>query len=299
MNNIKTWLHAARPRTLPLAFSSTLMGSFLAWHDKPFKWSVFILALLTTLFLQVLSNLANDYGDSVNGMDNMHRVGPVRTVQSGAITKGGMLMGIIITSMMAFFSGLLLIAYGFNFNISIGGFIFLLLGIGALAAAIKYTVGKNPYGYMGWGDLFVFLFFGLTGVIGTYYLHTGTITLDIVLPASAVGLLSTGVLNLNNMRDIEGDARSGKRTLVVIIGSKSARLYHVFLITSSWLLLLIYTLFNYGALKELFYFMVLPIFIFHLLNVFKTKTPRDLDPQLKKLAIATFLMVLIFGIGQF
>lgn len=275
------------------------MGSFLAWHDKPFKWSVFIIALLTTLFLQILSNLANDYGDSVNGMDNVHRVGPVRTVQSGAISKGGMLMGIIITSMMAFFSGLLLIAYGFNFNISIGGFIFLLLGIAALAAAIKYTVGKNPYGYMGWGDLFVFLFFGLTGVLGTYYLHTGTITFHILLPASAVGLLSTGVLNLNNMRDIEGDARSGKRTLVVMIGSKNARFYHVFLIASSWLLLFLFTLINYESIRELLYFLVLPSFIFHLFIVIKTKIPRDLDPQLKKLALATFITVIIFGIGLF
>jgi 1,4-dihydroxy-2-naphthoate octaprenyltransferase len=273
------------------------MGSFLAWYDKPFKWPVLILALLTTLFLQVLSNLANDYGDSINGMDNIHRVGPVRTVQSGAISPKGMLMGIIITSTLAFLSGVLLIAYGFNFNISLGGLIFLLLGLGALAAAIKYTVGKNPYGYMGWGDFFVFVFFGLTGVLGTYYLHTGTLNLDLLLPASAVGLLSTAVLNLNNMRDIDGDARSGKRTLVVIMGSRVARIYHLILILSSWISLLLFTLINYGSFIELLYLLAAPLFIYHLLSVFKTTTPRELDPQLKRLAMATFATVILFGLG--
>lgn len=297
MNNIKTWLHAARPRTLPLAFSSTLMGSFLAWYDKPFKWPVLVLALLTTLFLQVLSNLANDYGDSVNGMDNIHRVGPVRTVQSGAISLSGMLWGIVITSTLAFISGILLIAYGFDFKISIGGFVFLILGLGALAAAIKYTIGNNPYGYMGWGDFFVFIFFGLTGVLGTYFLHTGILNFELLLPASAVGLLSTAVLNLNNMRDIEGDARSGKKTLVVIMGSGSARIYHVTLIILSLLFLMIFTIMNYGEAKELLYLITFPLFAMHLRAVFKTKSPKDLDPQLKKLAIATFLTVIMFGIG--
>jgi 1,4-dihydroxy-2-naphthoate polyprenyltransferase len=224
------WIHAARPRTLPLAFSSTLLGSLLAWHDRPFKVSVFILALLTTLFLQILSNLANDYGDSVNGMDNEHRVGPQRTVQSGAISRKAMLAAIIVTSTLALITGILLIAFGFDFSLSPTVIIFFLLGLASLAAAIKYTVGKNPYGYRGFGDLFVYIFFGLTGVLGTYFLHTGSIPWMMLLPASAIGFLSTAVLNLNNMRDVEGDARSGKRTLVVIMGNDKAHYYHLLLI---------------------------------------------------------------------
>lgn len=293
---MKNWIKAARPRTLPLAFSSTLLGSLLAWHDKPFKVPVLIMALLTTLFLQVLSNLANDYGDSVNGMDNEHRVGPQRTVQSGAISRKAMLAAIIITSALALISGILLIGFGFNFNLSTGGIVFFLLGITSLAAAIKYTVGKNPYGYLGFGDLFVYIFFGLTGVLGTYYLHTGRISWLEVLPATAVGFLSTAVLNLNNMRDVEGDSRSGKRTLVVMMGSSKAHYYHLFLITGSMISLVAYTLLKYSSPLQFIYLLLVPFFYIHLKKVFITSPPAALDPELKKLAIATFGTAVLFGI---
>lgn len=293
---MKNWIKAARPRTLPLAFSSTLLGSLLAWHDKPFKVPVLIMALLTTLFLQVLSNLANDYGDSVNGMDNEHRVGPQRTVQSGAISRKAMLAAIIITSALALISGILLIGFGFNFNLSTGGIVFFLLGITSLAAAIKYTVGKNPYGYLGFGDLFVYIFFGLTGVLGTYYLHTGRISWLEVLPATAVGFLSTAVLNLNNMRDIEGDSRSGKRTLVVMMGSSKAHYYHLILITGSMISLVAYTLLKYSSPLQFIYLLLVPFFYIHLKKVFITSPPAALDPELKKLAIATFGTAVLFGI---
>lgn len=293
---MKNWIKAARPRTLPLAFSSTLLGSFMAWHDEPFKVPVFILALLTTLFLQILSNLANDYGDSINGMDNEHRVGPKRTVQSGAITPKAMLTAILITSSLALISGILLIAYGFNFSLSGEGILFFLLGLASLAAAIKYTVGKNPYGYIGFGDLFVYIFFGLTGVLGTYYLHTGTLTWLEVLPATAVGFLSTAVLNLNNMRDVEGDRRSGKRTLVVIMGSEKAHYYHLFLIAGAIIALLIYSALKYHSPLQFVFVLLLPFFIIHLKKVFTTTPPAALDPELKKLALATFGTAVLFGI---
>lgn len=290
------WIHAARPRTLPLAFSSTLLGSLLAWHDKPFKVSVLVLALLTTLFLQVLSNLANDYGDSVNGMDNEHRVGPQRTVQSGAISRSSMLVAIIVNSALALISGILLIAYGFNFSLSPSVIIFFLLGLASLAAAIKYTVGKNPYGYRGYGDLFVYIFFGLTGVLGTYYLHTGHIPWMMLLPASAIGFLSTAVLNLNNMRDVEGDARSGKRTLVVIMGNEKAHYYHLLLIVGAWISLLVYRMSHFYTPFQFVFLITLPFFIIHLKKVFTTKPPAALDPELRKLAIFTFITAVLFGV---
>lgn len=296
MMHVKAWVHAARPRTLPLAFTSTLLGSLLAWQDKPFKMPVMLLGLLTTLFLQVLSNLANDYGDSANGMDNEHRVGPNRAVQSGDIPLRSMLVGVVITSLLALISGVLLIGYGFDFHINTESFIFLLLGLAALAAAIKYTVGKNPYGYIGFGDLFVFLFFGLTGVLGTYFLHTGNIYPALLLPASAVGLLSTAVLNLNNMRDREGDAVSGKRTLVVLIGITSARFYHLILILSAWVCLVVYRLLHYENPLQWLFLITLPLFILHLQKVHKVSTPAALDPELKKLAIATLITSVIFGV---
>jgi len=290
------WIHAARPRTLPLAFSSTLLGSFMAWDDKPFKVPVFILALVTTLFLQILSNLANDYGDSVNGMDNDLRVGPKRTVQSGAISQKNMLTAIIITSALALLSGVLLIGYGFNFNLSAEGILFFLLGLASLAAAIKYTVGRNPYGYIGFGDLFVYIFFGLTGVLGTYYLHTGNLTWLEVLPATAIGFLSTAVLNLNNMRDVEGDSASGKRTLVVLIGSNYAHYYHLFLISGAIITLLAYSILTYHSPLQFIYLLMLPFFVVHLRKVFTTTPPAALDPELKKLALATFATTLLFGV---
>ena len=293
---MKNWIHAARLRTLPLAFSSTLLGSLLAWHDKPFKISVFILALLTTLFLQILSNLANDYGDYVNGKDNENRVGPKRAVQSGAITPKAMLAAIVIVAMLTLVSGILLIAYGFDFSISYGGLLFFLLGLAALAAAINYTVGKNPYGYMGFGDLFVYIFFGLTGVLGTYYLHTNTLGWQMILPASAVGLLSTAVLNLNNMRDIKGDEISGKRTLVVIMGSIKAHYYHLMLIMGAFLCFIVYRWLTYPSPFRWLFLITLPFFAFHLYKVFTTNPPAALDPELKKLAIATFIISILFGL---
>ena len=293
--NIKAWLHAARPRTLPLAFSSSLMGSFVAWHDVHFKWAVFGMALLTTLFLQVLSNLANDYGDSVNGADNPDRVGPKRSVQSGEISLKQMKVAVIITSVLALISGIILIGSGIGFTLSQGWLVFLLLGIMALSAAIMYTAGSKPYGYIGLGDLFVFLFFGLAGVLGTYFLHTSSLRYDLLLPATASGLLSTAVLNLNNMRDIKGDALSGKRTLVVIIGSSWAKIYHAVLVCGALIALTIWTIIHYNTPLQFLFLLMVPVFAQHLAVVFRNKIPAELDPQLKKLALATFATVVIFG----
>ncbi len=291
------WIRASRLRTLPLAFSCSLMGSFVAWHDGAFNAGVFWLALITTLFLQILSNLANDYGDSVNGADNPHRVGPARTVQSGAISRKEMKNAVILTSVLAFISGIVLIGAGIGFSFSLGWLAFLGLGLLALAAAITYTAGSKPYGYVGLGDLFVFLFFGLTGVIGTYFLHTQTLKAAILLPATAVGFLSTAVLNLNNMRDVHGDSLSGKNTLVVKFGSKMARYYHAALILGSMAALLIWTLLNYRHPAQFGFLVTILFLVPHIALVFRNKVPANLDPQLRKLAFTTFLTVILFGLA--
>ncbi len=207
----QAWLLAARPRTLPLACASILLGSGLAASAHAFNPAVLVLALLTAIALQVLSNLANDYGDAASGADDQSRIGPIRAVSSGLLTPKAMRRGMVITAMMAALLGLLLLLTAFDNQ---WGEIatFLLLGAASLLAAVTYTVGLGgtPYGYRGLGDIAVFIFFGLLGVLGTYYLHVQQLSWLPLLPAAACGLLATAVLNVNNVRDIESDARNGK-----------------------------------------------------------------------------------------
>ncbi|HOX80225.1 MAG TPA: 1,4-dihydroxy-2-naphthoate octaprenyltransferase, partial [Bacteroidales bacterium] len=196
---LKEWIDAARPRTLPLSLSSTLMGSFMALSFHQFSWSVFILAMLTTVMLQILANLANDYGDTLSGVDNKERIGPKRGLQRGAISLQAMRNAIIINVLLSVIFGIWLILEGLHYRISIMALIYLLMGFAAILAAIKYTVGRNPYGYVGLGDLFVFIFFGPVGVAGTYYLHTNTWDPCVWLPSISLGLFSVAVLNINNI----------------------------------------------------------------------------------------------------
>lgn len=297
MEKLESWLKAFRLRTLPLSFSSVILGSFLAYNKGYFELGVLIGALLTTLFLQVLSNLANDYGDAVNGVDNDFRIGPQRSIQSGEISLKEMKWGIVIFTILSLFSGIWLLVKGTKGLDVSAGLILLGIGLVAIAAAIKYTIGKKPYGYIGFGDLAVFLFFGLTGVMGTYFLHSQQISLDEFLPAISIGLLATGVLNLNNLRDRENDKASGKRSLVVIMGLPKARIYHAFLICSAIAASIAYTLLNYQSIYQFLYIITFPIIIQNILVVFKNERPADLDPELKKLAISTLLFAITFGIG--
>ena len=296
--NIKTWLIAFRLRTLPLALSSAILGSMLAYANGAFRWPIMLLAVLTTLFLQVLSNLANDYGDAMHGTDNLNRLGPQRVTQSGLITREEMKRMILLFIMLSLISGSLLIYTGLH---HIGWktiLVFFLLGLSAIYAAIKYTVGKNPYGYIGFGDVFVFLYFGIVGVAGTYYLHVNSFEPWILLPASAIGLLSSGVLNLNNMRDIENDARSGKRTLVVHIGSKAAKIYHLILISLSILFSLVYALVYFNSAFQLLFMLTCPLFALNVIVVMKNTEPLELNNELKKLALSTFAFSITFGLGM-
>lgn len=298
---LRHWLHAFRLRTLPLAVSSIIVGSACAAYLQKlssyvvFRPVVLALALLTAILLQILSNLANDLGDHQHGTDNAERVGPQRAVQSGAITPAQMKRAMIICGLLAFVSGCTLITTALGLTLKT--LLFLLLGLAAIGAAVKYTFGSNPYGYAGLGDISVFLFFGIVGVCGTFYLHTKTYDPLLLLPASAFGLLSTGVLNVNNMRDIMNDATSGKRTLVVRMGSANARIYHTVLVAGGLLILLASTSTVFVSPWQLLFLLALPGFIIHLKRVWSASEPRSLDPQLKVLALGTFLTALLFSLG--
>jgi len=294
---MKKWIQAFRLKTLPLALSNTIIGSCLAASDDGFRWSVFGLAALTTILLQTMSNMANDYGDFVNGKDTAERIGPKRMVQSGEITPKIMLRGIIVIGFLCVVSGSALILIGTAGMDITNLLIFGVLGLAAIAAAIKYTVGKNPYGYRGLGDIFVFIFFGLVGVIGTYFLHTQSFRWDILLPASAIGFLSTGVLNMNNMRDYEADKNAGKTTIVVAMGVKKAAYYHLFLVCGAVLLAVIYTLLNYHSVGQWLFVLSFPILFLNLKKVFTYKSALELYPELPRLSMASLVFAVTFGLG--
>jgi len=297
MASIKVWISAFRLRTLPLALSATILGSFLAYDNNTFKWAVLILGIITTLCLQILSNLANDYGDAQKGTDNEKRLGPQRLTQAGIVTRRHMRGMILLFVILSLLSGCSLIYFGLKDTGSYLSLLFFLLGIAAIVAAIKYTVGKKPYGYTGLGDIMVFLFFGLLGVGGTYFLHGLSFEWAILMPASAIGLFSAGVLNLNNLRDRENDKENGKMTLVVKLGLRRAKIYHGSLLTTGFLISLLYTLTHYNSPYQFLFLLTLPMLISGVMKVLKNTVAMELNSELRKLAIATLIFALTFGIG--
>jgi len=297
MASVKSWIKAARLRTLPLAMSGILMGSALAYFDGGFQTKITGLAIVTALFIQIFSNFANDYGDSQKGTDNQHRVGPKRTVQSGEISPNEMKVGMVTLILLSLVAGIWLVAEGTKELDRTTFLLFLAFGIVALIAAYRYTAGSNPYGYAGFGDIAVFLFFGLLPVVGTYFLNTHMINPGIFLPAVSIGLFSTGVLNLNNMRDIENDRNSGKKTVVVRMGSDKSRLYHTSLIIFGWLSVLLFVALRFESIYQILFLLTIPLFIRDLVKINQIQEPHQLDPFLKKLSIATLLFTLLFGIG--
>jgi 1,4-dihydroxy-2-naphthoate octaprenyltransferase len=297
VKNVSIWIEAARLRTLPLALSSIITGSALAQFDGAFNLRVLIPALLTAIFLQILSNLANDYGDAVKGTDNDGRVGPLRSVQSGAITQAQMRKGIACMTFAAILAGIWLICEGLS-GLSLVDYIsFMFLGLISVIAALTYTLGKNPYGYSGLGDIVVFLFFGLTGVLGTYFLHRHVLSWGAALMAVVLGLFSMGVLNLNNMRDMENDRRCGKITIAAKLGMSRAKKYHSFLIISGLLGSALFTALNFKSKGQLAIILIFPVFIRDINAVSKIKDHRELDPFLKKLSLSTFIFSILFGVG--
>lgn len=298
MRKVSAWIESMRLRTLPLSVSGIILGSCLAAKAGFFSWAIFFLAILTTLSFQVLSNLANDYGDGLKGTDNEHRIGPERAIQSGKITPKEMRNGIIINVIIAFIFSTLLIFTAFGNSHGLLVLIFFILGIASIAAAIKYTVGNSAYGYYGLGDLFVFIFFGLVSVIGGYVLYAKNINVIVYLPAVIVGLLSAGVLNLNNLRDIASDEASNKNTLAVKLGVKNTKIYHNFLIISALVLSALFGILYFQSYYSLMFVISYIPLLLHLNRFNKNKVPKLLDPELKKLALSTVLLAILMGLGQ-
>jgi 1,4-dihydroxy-2-naphthoate octaprenyltransferase len=252
--------------------------------------------LSTTLCLQILSNLANDYGDTIHGADSADREGPKRSVQQGHISQQQMKNAIIVFSALSFINGISLLIVALEFG-SIAFYSFLAMGIMAIFAAIAYTNGKRPYGYLGLGDFFVFLFFGVVGVCGTYILHSGHFNMLILFPAISCGLLATGVLNVNNIRDIKSDEKAGKRSIPVRLGRSKAKIYHFSLIATAWISIVVFLWLNDGGNSKYLVLLSLPLFVFHLLRLSRAKTSTEIDPLLKQLALSTLFFVVAFGFG--
>jgi 1,4-dihydroxy-2-naphthoate octaprenyltransferase len=307
MSKTKAWISAMRLRTLPLSFSVIITGNALAfgylqnWQytdpvPEKFRWDILGLTLMTTLLLQILSNFANDFGDSKKGADNEGRIGPQRAVQSGVISSGDMFKGVIVTALLSLISGIILLYVAFE-SFDKAFIQFLLLGVFAILGAIGYTVGKKAYGYKGLGDFFVFVFFGLLGVIGSFYLHYQEIYMPSIIFGIMMGALSSAVLNLNNMRDRENDEKVGKRTLAVRLGFKNSKLYHYILFIIFWGPLIFMLLPNIGQNWKAF-LLFAPVLIIHMLHILKVvsiEEPKDYDPELKKVALSAFLFsILLF-----
>ncbi|MEQ8626740.1 1,4-dihydroxy-2-naphthoate octaprenyltransferase [Ekhidna sp.] len=292
---MKSWIQAFRLRTLPLAFSGWLVGISLTANAATLNYTVAGLTLLTAVFLQILSNLANDYGDATSGVDEK-RTGEVRMVSSGQISSQAMKKAMIVFSLLSLASGSWLLYLAFP-NDFIKAIIFLLIGLIGIAAAIKYTVGKNPYGYAGFGDIFVFVFFGLVLVFGTYYLQVQRLDWLIFLPAASLGLFSVGVLNVNNIRDIESDKAAGKNSIPVRIGRVAAVRYHSVILVLGLLLSALYVHLTFSTLWGFLFLMVGFLFQKNIRAV-STLPSAKLDPYLKQMAISTLLFAVLFSVGQ-
>lgn len=294
----KAWVAAARPRTLPLALASISLGTFLAAANNVLNLPLAILALLTAVLLQVLSNLANDYGDSIHGADHVERLGPARAVQSGQISAGAMRLAIVLVALLAAVSGIALLWLAFGSQALPLLLVFILLGAAAIGAAVTYTAGKKPYGYAGLGDIAVLIFFGWVGVLGTYFLQARQLDWTLFLPATSCGLLAVAVLNVNNIRDIESDKRAGKHSIPVRLGPHRARLYHWLLLGAAVLTACLYVLLDYRTPWQFLFLLSIPLLWQNGKAVARTFDPRRLNPLLKQMSLATLFFVLTFSVGQ-
>ncbi|MBS1558329.1 MAG: 1,4-dihydroxy-2-naphthoate polyprenyltransferase [Bacteroidetes bacterium] len=294
--SIKIWISAFRLRTLPLSLACIGMGTFLAAAQNRFNIVLFILCCSTTVFLQVLSNLANDYGDSVHGADHAARKGPLRAVQSGTISANQMRTAILVFVGLCLISGILLLYFSFGWQLQSFLF-FITLGLLSIMAAIAYTVGKKPYGYVGLGDIAVFIFFGLVGVIGSQYLFTQSFFWPQLLPAFSCGLFSIAVLNINNIRDIESDRSAGKFSVPVRIGRKNAIRYHWFLLITGFACTLLFVWLDFQSPRQLLFLLTAPLLFINGRKVAALPSEK-LDPMLKQMALSTLLFVILFGVGN-
>ncbi|MBK0018008.1 1,4-dihydroxy-2-naphthoate polyprenyltransferase [Kosakonia cowanii] len=291
----QAWLESLRPKTLPLAFAAIVVGTVLAWWQGYFDPLVAALALITAGLLQILSNLANDYGDAIKGSDKPDRIGPLRGMQKGAISLGQMKRALLIVIVLSCISGLGLVSAATQTMADFVGF--LALGGLSIIAAITYTVGKRPYGYQGLGDISVLTFFGWISVMGSWYLQAHTLIPAIFLPATACGLLATAVLNINNLRDIDSDRENGKHTLVVRLGPVNARRYHAGLLAGALLCFALFNLISLHSLWGWLFLLAAPLLFKQASYVLRERDPRAMPPMLERTVKGALLTNLLFVLG--
>lgn len=297
MKRVKYYIAAFRLRTLPLSISGILLGSLLAASAGSFNWLTFVLAIFTTLSLQILSNISNELGDSLKGTDTDDRQGPIYGLFAGTLSRRDFYAMITLFVVLSAIFGLWLLYVSFDVFFSFDGMLMLLFGGLAIVAALTYTLGKKPYGYVGLGDIFVFIFFGLLSTVGSYFLMTGRIDRMVFLPASAAGFLITGVLNINNIRDRETDVKT-RITIPVMLGDRKAKIYHDCLIIGAFIAMLIFNFFKGAEIQEYLFLLLLPLFIKHLIQV-KKLSGKPLDKQMPVLVLLTLFFVLVVSVGWF
>ena len=290
---LKCWIDAARLRTLPLSVSGIIVGTALAVNDCGFNGTLLALLLATTVLLQILGNFANDLGDFQHGTDNDNRVGPQRTLQSGGLSVEAMKRGIVIAALLSFVVGILMLWVSFDFDT--GFWVFLAIGIAAIIAAIRYTVGPKPFGYRGLGDLMVLVFFGFATVVGSYFIVSHQISVNALMMSFAIGFMSVGVLNVNNLRDSASDRLSGKMTIIVKIGTRFGQVYQLVLCLSAIILVAVSLLNGHTAAGLLWVALPTALLIAHGIRVFKADDVKTLDPELKKLSLTTLLMSVLYA----
>ena len=288
-------LRSLRLRTLPLSLSGIIIGMSLASTAGRLEWPTSIALILTASLLQILSNLSNELGDTLHGTDTAEeRQGMHYSIMDGEMTVAEMKRLIAITAVLCCTCGLIMVAASFKQIFAPLPIAFLILGAGAIWAAMHYTLGDNPYGYRGLGDIFVFIFFGLVSTLGAAYICCHSIQILWVLPACAVGLFSMGVLNVNNIRDMKSDAAT-RTTVAIRLGAQKARIYQTILITSGWIMLIAFLAIRSKGLISFLPVLALPLFCLHIKGIW-TREDRALDPMLPLLVMSTFLTAILFAV---
>lgn len=289
------WLSSFRLKTLPLAISAIFIGNALAYWQQTFRWSIFLLTLLTACLLQILSNLANDYGDGLKGNDSVNRIGPKRGIHRGNITLRQLLIALVINTILCVVTGLCLLIFACDTREQL--IVFIGIGILSIIAAITYTVGKNPYGYIGLGDISVLIFFGCVSVLGSFYLQHKSLSLSLMLPACGSGLLSVAVLNINNLRDFQSDKANHKKTLVVMMGIRLSQYYHVALLTLSYLLLSLFSLCYLSNISGWLFLITLPLYIYHIKAVCIARAHHDFIGLFVPMIRLALLVNILYSMG--
>ena len=295
MAKLKAAVKSMRLRTLPLSLSGVILGSFLAASKVLFNWGTIIFLFATTVCLQILSNLSNELGDVLSGNDNENRVGPEYGLNSGEMSLADMRKLILTFTFLCMIFGIFMILCSFGTLLKLEPICLLILGACAIVAAMKYTLGKSPYGYKGLGDIFVFIFFGLVSVMGAYYVIAHSLDASLLLPAASIGFFSVGVLNVNNMRDMETDAPK-RVTVAMKLGLRRARIYHFLLISFGWVAMVIFMALLPQKICHWLFLLALPLYFIHLKGVSHLEG-RALDKMLPLLVMSTFVFSILCGIG--